>query len=156
MRTRTKEISNYLNNNGYKTSRNKVFTHKHNWSIYTKKTGLNKFLLRNICVFSKIKFMRLFILFTLFFAGFTSSCLMSSEDIEKEVGPGIVKNICEEMNVNEEDVTLKECTLTHESGNNYTGFLKTRYDGFTQTFDIEVTYESSGKYTFKWELISEK
>ena len=32
-----KEISNYLNDNGYKTPRNKVFTHKHTWSIYTYK-----------------------------------------------------------------------------------------------------------------------
>ena len=100
--------------------------------------------------------MRLFILSTLFFIGFTSSCSMSSEDIAKEVGPEIVTNICEDMNINEEDVTLKECALTHDSGNKYTGILKTRYDGFTQTFDINVTYESSGSYTFKWELISEK
>jgi len=101
-------------------------------------------------------FMRLFILITLFFIGFTSSCSMSSEDIAKELGPEIVKNICEDMDINEDDITLKECVLTHESGNKYTGVLKTRYDGFTQTFDIKVTYESSGNYTFIWELISEK
>ena len=37
-----KEISNYLNDNGYKTPRNKVFTHKHTWSIYTKKNRSDK------------------------------------------------------------------------------------------------------------------
>ena len=37
-----KEISDYLNDNGYKTPRNKVFTHKHTWSIYTKKKRSDK------------------------------------------------------------------------------------------------------------------
>jgi len=37
-----KEISDYLNDKGYKTPRNKVFTHKHTWSIYTKKKRSDK------------------------------------------------------------------------------------------------------------------
>jgi hypothetical protein len=99
--------------------------------------------------------MRPFVFISLLLIGLISSCSMSSDDIAEEVGPEIVTNICESMNIDEDDVKLKECTLTHESGNKYSGLLKTRYDGFTQTFDIDVTYEPSGKYTFKWELISE-
>jgi len=100
--------------------------------------------------------MRPFILLAFLIIGITTSCSMSSDDVAEEVGPQIVKNICENMNISEDDVTLKDCTLTHESGNKYTGFLKTKFDGLTQTFEIDVTYESSGKYTFKWELISEQ
>ena len=37
-----KSLDNILNDNGYKTPRNKVFTHKHTWSIYTKKNRSDK------------------------------------------------------------------------------------------------------------------
>jgi len=48
------------------------------------------------------------------------------------------------------------CDLTHESGNNYNGILKTNYNGMTQSFKLNVTYEDDGKYTAEWNLIKEE
>ena len=83
------------------------------------------------------------------------SSKMSSEELAKELGPKIVKHICEEMKIDEEKVKLKEFSLMNESGNKYAGILKTTYDGLTQTFDVDVTYDGKD-YQYTWELISEK
>jgi hypothetical protein len=53
-------------------------------------------------------------------------------------------------------VKLVSCDLSHESGNNYNGILKTNYNGMTQTFKLNVTYEAGGKYTAEWNLIKEE
>ena len=37
-----KQISDWLNDHGYKTTRDKVFTQSHVWSMYTKKTKSNE------------------------------------------------------------------------------------------------------------------
>ena len=37
-----KQISDWLNDNGYKTTRGKVFTQGHVWSMYKKKTNSNE------------------------------------------------------------------------------------------------------------------
>ncbi|MCZ2488183.1 hypothetical protein G9H55_09850 [Aquirufa antheringensis] len=37
-----KQISDWLNEHGYKTSRDKVFTQSHVWSMYTKKNKSNE------------------------------------------------------------------------------------------------------------------
>ena len=36
------QISDWLNDHGYKTTRGKVFTQSHVWSMYTKKTKSNE------------------------------------------------------------------------------------------------------------------
>jgi len=85
-----------------------------------------------------------------------SSCSPSSEDIAEELGPKIKKDICNTLKVNESEVKLVSCDLSHESGNNYIGVLKTNYNGMTQSFKLNVTYEAGGKYTAEWYLIKEE
>jgi hypothetical protein len=86
---------------------------------------------------------------------FLTSCSPSSEDIAEELGPKIKKDICTTLKINEKEVELINCELTHESGNKYNGILKTKYNGMTQTFKLNVTYEPGGKYTADWELLNE-
>ena len=79
---------------------------------------------------------------------------LSSEDLTKEVGPEIVQHICSEMDISESNLKMTQFSLILEGGNKYSGIMNTEYDGYSQTFDIEVIYDGEG-YTFQWELISE-
>jgi len=100
--------------------------------------------------------MKYFTAFAFFVVSLLSSCSPSSEDIAEELGPKIKKDICNTLKVNESEMQLVSCDLSHASGNNYNGILKTNYNGMTQSFKLNITYEVGGKYTAEWSLIKEE
>ena len=95
-----------------------------------------------------------FLIITLSMIIISCSSALSTEDLTKELGPEIVQHICAEFDINESNVKMKQFSLVHEEGNKYSGIMNTEYDGYSQTFDIEVIYDGEN-YTFQWELISE-
>jgi len=95
-------------------------------------------------------FKSILLLFTLALLG----CGLSTDDIESETQEEIVKNIADRVGINSSDIKVEDYTLIKESGNTYSGVLKTKYDGVVETFDIEVVYDkSNGEYTYKWEYL---
>ena len=85
------------------------------------------------------------------------SCGHSTEDIKKESLPTVIESICETAEINATDVETLDYTLIQETDSKYSGILKTRYDGSTQTFNVIVLWDhSTDEYTVEWDLINEK
>jgi len=95
-----------------------------------------------------------FLMITLSIIIISCSGRLSTVDLTKKVGPEIVQHICSETDISERDVKMTQFSLIHEGENKYSGIMNTEYDGYSQTFDIEVIYDGEN-YTFQWELISE-
>jgi hypothetical protein len=84
------------------------------------------------------------------------SCGYSTEEIKNESLPTVTSSISETLDISEQNLEVLNYTLVQESDSKYSGILKTEYDGYTQTFDVEVLWDhSTDEYTVEWELVSE-
>ena len=80
----------------------------------------------------------------------------STEDIKAESEGTIIESISENYDISPSSIEVTAYTLIQETDNIYTGVMKTEYDGYTQTWDIRVTWDhNTDEYTVEWELLSE-
>jgi len=77
----------------------------------------------------------------------------TTEDIESETKNAVIESISETLDISSKNIEIVGYTLVQESGNVYTGVLKTKYDDMKQTWDVKVVWDhNTGKYTLEWEL----
>ena len=80
----------------------------------------------------------------------------TTEDIESETKNDVVESISETLDISSKNIEIVEYTLIQESGNEYSGVLKTKYEDMTQTWDVKVVWDhNTDKYTLEWELKNE-
>ena len=80
----------------------------------------------------------------------------TTEDIESETKNAIIESISETLDISSKNIEIDEYTLIQESGNIYSGVLKTKYEGAKQTWDVKVVWDhDTDKYTLEWELKNE-
>ncbi|MFN5331885.1 MAG: hypothetical protein ACK5BR_07635 [Bacteroidota bacterium] len=76
-----------------------------------------------------------------------SSCKLSTEELAKEV------QVSMEETWDKEGVTgisIQSFTLTHKSGNEYSGILETLEDGESMKYTVEVIYDGEN---MQWEIV---
>lgn len=79
----------------------------------------------------------------------------SVDDIKAETQISIVDSISENWEISPNDIEVTSYTLIQETNSVYTGVMETEIDGYTQTWDIEVTWDhNSDEYIYEWELLS--
>ena len=80
----------------------------------------------------------------------------TTEDIESETKNAVIESISETLDISSKNIEIFEYTLIQESGNVYTGILKTKYEDMKQTWDVKVVWDrNTGKYTLEWEFKNE-
>ena len=80
----------------------------------------------------------------------------SVDDIKAETQVSIVDSISENFDISPNNIEVTSYTLIQETNSVYTGVMETEYDGYTQTWDIKVTWDhNSDESIYEWELLSE-
>ena len=114
------------------------------------------FYLKYFTKFVKKKIMKK-VLMVLSISLFLFSCGgYTTEDIEYETEYEVIESISENLGISSRNIEIVEYTLIQESDNVYTGFLKTKYEGMKQTWDVKIVWDhNTDDYTYEWELINE-
>ena len=80
----------------------------------------------------------------------------SVDDIKAETQVSIVDSISENFDISPNNIEVTTYTLIQETNSVYTGVMEPEYDGYTQTWDMKVTWDqNSDEYIYEWELLSE-
>lgn len=114
------------------------------------------FYLKYFTKFVKKKIMKK-VLMVLSISLFLFSCGgYTTEDIEYETEYEVIESISENLGISSRNIEIVEYTLIQESDNVYTGFLKTKYEGMKQTWDVKIVWDhNTDEYTYEWEFQNE-
>lgn len=97
---------------------------------------------------SMLKKTKCYVIALLISMSLLTSCKLSTNELTQEVRYSMMETWKKE---NFTDISIRDLTLTHKSGNEYAGILETIEDGQSIIYSVEVIYDGEN---MQWEILN--